>query len=89
IVAEQSFNQDGNRELDQGLAVWSALERADWFLVEVTPWGELTKGGKRITAVLIAISLVAIAGALLFALFLSTAFSKPILQLRQGFVQFG
>lgn len=89
IVAEHSFNQGGKRELDQGLAVWSALERADWFLVEVTPWGELTKGGKRITAVLIAISLVAIAGALLFALFLSTAFSKPILQLRQGFVQFG
>lgn len=89
IVDEHSLNQGGKRELDQGLAVWSALERADWFLVEVTPWEELTKGGKRITAVLIAISLVAIAGALLFALFLSTAFSKPILQLRQGFVQFG
>ena len=51
--------------------------------------GRANERGKRITAVLIAISLVAIAGALLFALFLSTAFSKPILQLRQGFVQFG
>jgi len=61
----------------EALLVWSK-PRSDWMLVEVTPWKNIVHGSVRLAIILISVGLTAIVVALLFTLYLSRQFTRPI-----------
>jgi two-component system sensor histidine kinase YesM len=61
-----------------GLLVWSKQFNSNWFLIEITPWQEITKGSVRTAKVLTILGACSVLAALFFTLTLSRQFVRPI-----------
>jgi two-component system, sensor histidine kinase YesM len=59
------------------LMVWATHYNANWTLVELTPWKQITRGSVRIAMILSLVGVSAIVISLLFTLYFSSLFIKP------------
>jgi len=65
-------------EGDDALMVWAKHFNKDWVLVELTPWRDITSGSVRVALLLLLAGGASIFIALIFTLFFSRQFVKPI-----------
>ncbi|MFD2673650.1 cache domain-containing sensor histidine kinase [Marinicrinis sediminis] len=63
---------------DEQLMVWNRAPRTGWVMVELTPWKEMTKGSVELAVKLAWIGAAAVVVALLFTLWVTRQFTRPI-----------
>ncbi|QGG56708.1 cache domain-containing sensor histidine kinase [Paenibacillus sp. B01] len=81
--ARQRLAAAGSQPAKDMLTVWSRTTPNSWMLVELTPWKEITGGSVRLAWTLAGVGAAAILLALVFTLYLSRSFTRPIRQLVQ------
>ncbi|TDF98888.1 cache domain-containing sensor histidine kinase [Paenibacillus piri] len=70
------------------LIVWAKSFNEGWIISEVTPWEMIAAGSFKLAMTIFWIGLVSILAAVLFTLYLSRSFTKPIRQLLQAMGKF-
>ena len=70
------------------LIVGSKFFYTDLYMIEVTPWSEVTSGGTRLLYILVPVGLIAIVLALMFTLYLTKQFTRPIHRLLRAMKTF-
>ncbi|MCQ6264080.1 sensor histidine kinase [Fictibacillus sp. WQ 8-8] len=73
-----NLNADGFTRYKENFVVWSKLFNTGWLLLEVTPWGEVSKGSKQLATLLFSIGMITIGLIIILTLYLSNQFTKPI-----------
>ncbi|MGO4182003.1 sensor histidine kinase [Paenibacillus sp. TAF43_2] len=60
------------------LMVWSKFDKSGWSIIELTPWDQVTESSVKSVQVSLYIGCIALMVAIIFALFMSRGFTKPL-----------
>ncbi|MCU6709485.1 sensor histidine kinase [Paenibacillus sp. J5C_2022] len=79
------LRNDSGSEINENVILsWNRLPDSYWYLVELTPYRQMTEGSLKLAGILAAIGLTAVVLALLYSFYLSKQLSRPIRRLLQA-----
>ncbi|UOF89491.1 sensor histidine kinase [Fodinisporobacter ferrooxydans] len=78
---QKEQNENGVTRSNDQLVVWNRSFQSGWILIEVTPLRKLADGSFRMAVIFTGFGLIAIIVSLLFTLYISKQFTRPIFEL--------